>query len=101
LFDGGWRQSGSGYHFTFPVGTFRIADPSSGDTQKVRVAPRVRFGDEEGAIVVKWARMPLGGEFVFDVKARRGDASFEMWHEGSSSHEGVTENLPGDDWFRA
>ena len=101
LFDSGRRPPGSSYHFMLPAGVFKIADPVSGDTHKVRVVPAAAFGDEPGTIAVRWARMPLGEGFVFDVQARRGDAPFEMWLEGTTELSDVLENLPGDDWFRA
>lgn len=100
LFDSGRRPSGSSYHVMLPAGTFRVADPISGDVVKVGVGPAALFGEESGTIEVRWARMPLGDDFVFDVQARRGDAPFEMWLEGTTSLRGIIANLPGDDQFR-
>jgi hypothetical protein len=101
LFDSGRRLPGSSYHFMLPAGVFRFADRISGDIHKIRVLPSVLFGEEQGTIAVRWAQMPLGDRFVFDVQARKGDGAYEMWLEGTTSLGAVLEDLPGDDWFRA
>jgi hypothetical protein len=50
----------------------------------VAVTPSAFYATESSAIEVRWARFPLGADFVFDVEVSRGDERYEMCLEGTS-----------------
>lgn len=87
------RPPGSDYYFSFPAGRFVIADPVSDSVQRVAVAPRVAV--EGSAVDVRWARMPLGEEFVFDVQVAVDGAPYEFWQE-ATNELAATFNGPGE-----
>lgn len=88
LFVSGKRVPGSDYYFSFPAGRFVVGRRGSDAVQRVAVAPTA-VSNAGTTVDVRWARVPLPANFVFDVKVAVDGGSFERWQDGTRDMAGT------------
>jgi hypothetical protein len=92
LFTSGLLSPGSSFDYRFMAsGTFRVEDPASGATTRVRIAPTVtpRAGPSSETFHVRWAAVAAASPFVYDVEVRTPTGpEFVPWRHGVVASSG-------------